>query len=689
MTDSSAAAGDGISTCHLPSDGLPVSGVQCPHCHQQSLDTQFCDHCQFEIPSPAEPNISSMSTAGWGSTAIGIQWPEDPSSSFETEAGADRVRVRGIHPKHWAWAKAEAQVRQTTLLAALPPICILEIDGGALIQATTWHRNSVPEVAITSAAMSIEELLVDTVAASRMFSGVMSELHAAGYLWYEFDPRAIEARNQQVRITNLDWRLFPLGRCPERLARISQKYSPPEICQFRDDLIGPQTDVYHLAIEIYYRLAGLESGFAGRGLEAFGYDIPPLRVFRPDLPVGIWNILRRGLATNVTRRPSTVAEFAGELENVVLNGARHSTAFGVGFVTLPEHPTEGLPHSSSLVSPTPASSFWQRIFPGTADLPSNSATSEPDEPSVDIGAITIPGRAKSALNAVNQDRVVVVQETVRGRVMHLLIVADGVSTARVGDGAMASGLGTDAIVDSIRSQLLMLPPDSDPVWPDILARACLHGSEAIINSAVKIVAESESGRAHALSIPASQISDSDLMSTTVLIGVLDGDDLYLANVGDSRAYLILNDQAEQLTVDGDVASAMLIAGVPPEQVQELGSGGKALRFCLGACRLENDGQIVCDPDRCRPQVSRWKLKTEHVVVLCTDGLVEERVFLEPHDLVEINQSAGNVSSQILAERLVEAADQRQRLPSELEPNGYGDNIACIVIRFRNSRETSN
>ena len=677
MTDSSATAGDGISTCHQPIDDSSAKGVECPHCHQRSLDTSFCEHCQFEIPSLTEARSTSTSAAGWGTTAIGVQWPDDPSASFEVDAGNDCVRVRGIAPKLWPWVKDDVLVRQSTVLSSLPPINILEIDGGALIQAATWRCKPVPDV---TEATSLDELLADAVAACRRLAGVMSELNAAGYVWYEFDPQAVEVRDEQSRITNLDWRLFPAGRCPERLARISQKYSPPEICQFRDDSIGPRTDVFHLAIELYYRLAGLKSGFAGRGLEAFAFDIPSLRVFRPDIPAGIWNLLRRGLAVNVTHRPTTVAEFADEFEKIVFAGAQLSATSNAS-----------LPLATSDVSPTPAPSFWQRIFASAVDTSTASEIRESgdrNDPCVEIGSHTIPGRAKSALNSVNQDRVVVIRETVHGRDISLLIVADGVSTARVGDGALASQLGTEAIVGSIRSQLQTIPPASAPDWPGILEQACRRGSEAIVNAAMKIIAESEQGESRGLAIPASRIGDSDLMSTTALIGILDGYELNLANVGDSRAYLILDNLAEQLTVDGDVASALLAAGVPPEQVQELGSSGKALRSCLGACRREDDGRIVFDPERCRPQFSRWTLQSDQVVVLCTDGLVEERVFLEPQDLVEINQTAGDVTSQFLAERLVEAADCRQRLPSPSEPNGYGDNIACIVLRFRNSRETS-
>ena len=171
------------------------------------------------------------------------------------------------------------------------------------------------------------------------------------------------------------------------------------------------------------------------------------------------------------------------------------------------------------------------------------------------------------------------------------------------------------------------------------------------------------------------------MSTTALIGILDGDELHLANVGDSRAYLVANGLAEQLTVDGDVASSQLALGTPPEQVQELGAAGKALRFCLGACRETESGELVVDVQRARPQISRWQLKPGDTMVLCSDGLVEERVFLEPEDLATIIEAGRDLTSQQLAEHLVAAADAKQRVPSPTEPNGYGDNITAIVLRF--------
>ena len=134
-------------------------------------------------------------------------------------------------------------------------------------------------------------------------------------------------------------------------------------------------------------------------------------------------------------------------------------------------------------------------------------------------------------------------------------------------------------------------------------------------------------------------------------------------------------------VDGDVASSQLMQGTPPEQVQELGTAAKSLRFCLGACRQAEDGQLVAELERARPQIGHWRIAPDDTFVLCSDGLVDEGVFLEPEDVVRVINSHPHLASQELAEQLVAAAETKQRLPSETEPNGYGDNITCIVLRM--------
>ena len=174
------------------------------------------------------------------------------------------VRVRGIRPELWPDLADDVRARQAASLKALPPVQLLEVGGGALVMAEVWRasdtaRNDVNAIDSldTSRPTSklppdVEDLLAETLSRSRSLATAMTELHESGHVWFEFDPQAVELSGSQLRITNLDWRLFPNGRCPSVMARVSPKFSPPEVCQFRDDSIGPRTDVYHLALAAYY-----------------------------------------------------------------------------------------------------------------------------------------------------------------------------------------------------------------------------------------------------------------------------------------------------------------------------------------------------------------------------------------------------------------------------------------------------
>jgi serine/threonine protein phosphatase PrpC len=172
----------------------------------------------------------------------------------------------------------------------------------------------------------------------------------------------------------------------------------------------------------------------------------------------------------------------------------------------------------------------------------------------------------------------------------------------------------------------------------------------------------------------------DLMGTTLTAGWLEGNRLALANLGDSRAYLLNAGGIEQLTVDGDLGSALLAAGVPPEDVREIGSMAKALRDCIGGYTRSPIGELRIQEQHCTPTVTTWRLLPGDFVVLCTDGLVEEGVFLDPPALTELLGRHKDQSAQALAVKLADAADALQRPPTPQEPDGFGDNISCIVIK---------
>jgi serine/threonine protein phosphatase PrpC len=111
------------------------------------------------------------------------------------------------------------------------------------------------------------------------------------------------------------------------------------------------------------------------------------------------------------------------------------------------------------------------------------------------------------------------------------------------------------------------------------------------------------------------------------------------------------------------------------------------------------GGLVCDRERSRPQVHHWRLRLGDVVVLCTDGLVEEGVFLDPDDLVHMVSESRLHERDLLAlmggetplpaaelaQSFVAAARARHRDASTWEPYGCGDDVTCVVLIVRRVR----
>jgi protein phosphatase len=170
------------------------------------------------------------------------------------------------------------------------------------------------------------------------------------------------------------------------------------------------------------------------------------------------------------------------------------------------------------------------------------------------------------------------------------------------------------------------------------------------------------------------------MGTTLTAAWLQGNRLQLANLGDSRAYLFGGHFLEQLTVDGDLGASLLAAGTPPENIAELGELAHGLRECVGGCERTPDGRLTLAEQYNHPRFSTWTLLPGDIVILCSDGLVEEGYYLDPATLEKLLRNNAHRPAQELAVLLADAADALQRLPSPLEPEGRGDNISCLVIK---------
>src|SRR5262249_49069080 len=277
----------------------------------------------------------------------------------------------------------------------------------------------------------------------------------------------------------------------------------------------------------------------------------------------------------------------------------------------------------------------------------------------ELGGHTRAGRSKTELQRGNEDTILVKDDAQAT----FALVADGVSTCDIGSGALASTMTAIVIENAL------LEACTHETFPDVIASATRRGSEGLLEWALAHHCRDD------------LVAGRDLMGTTLTVGWLEGHEISLANLGDSRASLITADSVEQLTVDGDLASDLLANGAAPEEVKELGMMARALRECVGGCTLDDAGGPCILPESCSPKISRWPLVPVDVIVLCTDGLVEEGFFLEPNTLADIVRQHKNRPAAELALILAEAADAMQRAPSILEPEGFGDNISGVVIKI--------
>ena len=112
----------------------------------------------------------------------------------------------------------------------------------------------------------------------------------------------------------------------------------------------------------------------------------------------------------------------------------------------------------------------------------------------------------------------------------------------------------------------------------------------------------------------------------------------------------------------------------------VGIDGSQLLACLPGKPDAAEGEPAVRSQSPGPVLSNWPLLPGDIVVLCSDGLIEEGAFLAPEEMAELLRRDPGRPAESLALELAEAADARQRLPSLLEPEGFGDNITCIVIK---------
>src|SRR5438477_122973 len=148
---------------------------------------------------------------------------------------------------------------------------------------------------------------------------------------------------------------------------------------------------------------------------------------------------------------------------------------------------------------------------------------------------------------------------------NVFLVADGMGGQERGE--QASGLAAEIIPKVLRDRLAAQEN------PDRAVQKALAEANSAILDAGKGQPE---GRR---------------MGTTAVVALRQADRVYVAGLGDSRAYLIRGDQVEQLTVDHSVAQALVASGaLTPEEAQNSPYNNVLYRF-LGCVATSDHAEV--------------------------------------------------------------------------------------------------
>ena len=224
---------------------------------------------------------------------------------------------------------------------------------------------------------------------------------------------------------------------------------------------------------------------------------------------------------------------------------------------------------------------------------------------------------------VNQDYIYTSEKPI-GNLPNLFLVADGMGGHNAGD--YASRYTAETIVEDIETS-----QETDP--KALLDHAIMRANAYVYEKA-------------------SSHKSMYGMGTTVVACVLMEDEMLVANVGDSRLYVI-NDEIRQITIDHSLVEEMVrMGGLDRNQA-----------------RNHPDKNIITRAvgvrDTVEPDFFRVGMLRDDTFLLCSDGLSN---MIEDEEIRMIVQGPGDL------------VEKTQRLVDRANENGGTDNISVVLIR---------
>lgn len=225
---------------------------------------------------------------------------------------------------------------------------------------------------------------------------------------------------------------------------------------------------------------------------------------------------------------------------------------------------------------------------------------------------------------MNQDSVYCNENSV-GSFQNLFIVADGMGGHKAGD--YASRLCVEKMVDSIKK--------SKSVTPVTILEEAVTGANTDVLAEAKTNVQYEG------------------MGTTMVACTLQENTLYIANIGDSRLYII-NDDIKQITKDHSWVEEMVKKGEITESQARIHPQKNIITRALGIDETVHADYFEVD------------VRPDDKILMCSDGLTN---MVEDDDIEYIVRHSSSIEKAV--ENLVAKANE----------NGGKDNITVILVQI--------
>ncbi len=239
----------------------------------------------------------------------------------------------------------------------------------------------------------------------------------------------------------------------------------------------------------------------------------------------------------------------------------------------------------------------------------------------------------------------------------LFIVADGMGGYQAGE--VASRLAVDSIREMLNPlfapsdahETVALSPSSSPEGGNKTKRLPESREVARINDKLKQAINQAND---VIVNYGKKVKEARGLGSTVTVVVILGSSAYVANVGDSRTYLLRNGKLRAITKDHSLVARLVDAGhITPDQVYDHPQRNLIYRS-LGA------GHNTVEVD-----VFYQTLEPGDMLLLCCDGLWE---MVREDELTQILGS--NEPLETICQELINAANR----------GGGEDNITAVVVR---------